>query len=346
MARVAYLFGAGASANALPMVAEISASMNAQLSYLDNLEKELPEENMGPGLVNYTYRKAFKDYCCELKDLHHVLTKNPRLTIDTHARAVQRKDQIKARKLKAVMTLFFAIEQQRRNVVDWRYDQFFNALIGPREHRLPEHVVMLTWNYDQQIAMSLGQLTTSGSVIDAMDSHGIRTLRSLERISQRNYRILHLNGIAGYYWQRDEIPTYDGLNTRRATLDRWRGWLRPFGLTYYLHHYEDLYPLLDYAWDIEDNLETYLDNAKPPLTDVEKLIVIGYSFPAYNKRVDIGLLRRMPKLRRVTIQVRNKHRGEQLRNRLEEEYSSLSGKVITFEGCDQFLLPEEIHVAD
>ncbi len=343
MARVAYLFGAGASANALPVVAQIAARIEAQLAWLDSKENELPEKPLGQGLENYTHGRALKDYCSELAELHRALKVNPRLTIDTHARAVQRKDRFKARQLKAVMTLFFAVEQQMANAVDWRYDQFFNSLVGTREHRLPGHVVLLTWNYDQQIAMSLGQLTGSDSVLGAMDSHKICTLRSLERSSHREYQVLHLNGIAGYHWQRDEIPTYDGLYTRRTTTERWHGWLRSFGLTFYLQHFQDLHPLLEYAWDLEDDLEAYLDHAKTPLTDVERLIVVGYSFPAYNRRIDIGLLRRMPKLRRLTIQVRDKRRGEELRERLEEEYSPLTGKVKILEGCDQFLLPEEIH---
>lgn len=343
MARVAYLFGAGASANALPIVSQIGARIEEQLAWLADQHSELPQKPLGESLGDYSHERAFNDYQAALKELHKAMLANLKLTIDTYARAVQRSDSFKARQLKAVMTLFFAIEQHKGRTVDWRYEDFFNALIGTRERRLPNNVVILTWNYDQQIAMALGQLTKDDSVFSTMRTHKIRTLRSLAERSQSEYQVLHLNGIAGYHWEREEIPSYDGPHQKRSLSEIWHHWLRSFALTYYLRGYHDMYPLLDYAWDLDDDLDAYLDNAMTPLAEVERLVVVGYSFPAYNRKVDMGLLRRMPKLRKLTVQVRKKHRGEELRERLEEEVSHLHGKIRVFEGCDHFVLPEEIY---
>lgn len=74
-------------------------------------------------------------------------------SVDTFAKKLfLRGDADNLRKLKAVLSTYLAIEQARNNV-DKRYDSFLASVLklgSDKNVLLPEHLRILTWNYDTQ----------------------------------------------------------------------------------------------------------------------------------------------------------------------------------------------------
>lgn len=93
---------------------------------------------------------------------------------------------------------------------------------------------------------------------------------------------------------------------------------------------------LSFVWE-EKNLDQVLDFAKKRVIDTEELIIIGYSFPYVNRRIDEQLLQSMSGLQKVWIQDPNFEE-------IEERVKSMLpiSQVVEFEyvrNMSQFKLP-------
>lgn len=93
---------------------------------------------------------------------------------------------------------------------------------------------------------------------------------------------------------------------------------------------------LSFVWE-EKNLDQVLDFAKKRVIDTEELIIIGYSFPYVNRRIDEQLLQSMSGLQKVWIQDPN---FEEIEERVKSMLPIY--QVVEFEhvrNMSQFKLP-------
>lgn len=152
-----YLFGAGASAKALPTVADIPLEL---IRYHDRLKtiskKYLRDEKFNGLTIQETKKEVLNKLTDDLKELF-LACKNSS-SIDTLARKFYLTNDMKSlTKLKALIDNFFLYEQLN-NRVDQRYDSLFAAILkgGKGENiELPNNIKILTWNYDLQIDSSM-----------------------------------------------------------------------------------------------------------------------------------------------------------------------------------------------
>ncbi|MCU0360022.1 MAG: hypothetical protein MUF75_04775 [Bacteroidia bacterium] len=285
MAKVTYIIGAGASANALPT--------NQNLP--DSLE-ELANSLRADSSINTSFH-AFRDsFCLDLE----WLAKEGReyITVDTFASYCHIKDRESLQKLKFTLSLYFTIQQFVRKKTDNRYRNFLLKLVDSRQ-LFPENIKILNWNYDTQFQIA-------ASVIRQEDFTYVRTISKhtpplieyyhtlggdfnvSARMDHIELTMVHLNGIAGYYFyeQTQQLLNYN---------------LGPEGIRDINDLFEKVnmdgtrkHPILSFAFEpLSSGVNHYTRNripyAKKIVSDTEYLVVIGYSFPIDNFDFDCEL---------------------------------------------------------
>lgn len=241
----------------------------------------------------------YRDEVAKLPDLVA-----PYATIDLYARWLQtNRDLHRLDRFKAVLITFFAIEQYS-NGFDPRYEGFFGSILDHANRKLPEDVVILTWNYDQHIAMALARAGQHSDLNEVMQRYGIRTLWRLSKGQVSDFKVLHLNGIAGFNARACDRPMHDYIgdkcHTRGIPLDEISYF---FGMLFHdRFSSSEGQMLLSYAWEALEDRGTPWDKVIAQVQDVGELVVVGYSFPDFNRLVDLKLIAAMQGLKRIVVQ--------------------------------------------
>ncbi|MDR3653136.1 MAG: hypothetical protein P4L34_09220 [Paludibacter sp.] len=194
MNKVTFLFGAGASMNALPIVNQIPQRIVELIEYLEQdifiLENDKTFNKCGS--------KTRRDFQLEMiESLKWMQDKSKNhASIDTFAKKLYLKGESDdLRKLKIAMSIFFIAEQAGKKT-DARYDSFFASILKDHAQDFPDNIRILSWNYDYQFELSYAEYSNTYDIQ--------RNQRSL-MISQQNdhrenwngFRIIKLNGTTG-----------------------------------------------------------------------------------------------------------------------------------------------------
>jgi len=211
-------------------------------------------------------------------------------------------------RLKYALSFFFMLEQVRQPV-DSRYDSFWAALLEPdlEKFATEARLNIVSWNYDVQLEKSLLKFTNRmlADIHSILQVYPFSTSKSPthepSKIDATRFSAVKLNGTASVfesngqivdpvYWQHPEV-TANAITDIANYYQRGRH-----------QHPNKLYPSLSFAW--EDRNRIALQQASDASAESEVLIIIGYSFPFFNRKIDRALLESMKKLRQVYIQVR------------------------------------------
>lgn len=333
MNKVTYLFGAGASIQALPIVDQIPERIKDLIDYLEKDEFKLEDDKTFEKCGNITRRNFQLEMIESLKWMQNK-SKN-HASIDTFAKKLYLKGESEElRKLKIAMSIFFIVEQTRKRT-DTRYDSFFASILKDHALDLPDNIRILSWNYDYQFELSYAEYS---------NTYDIRNNQGFLRISQENdqkehwngFRIIKLNGTTG-------LIKDDYINRMRLFvqhLDKMNfDFITELTESYAETTLNKIHPILSFAWEKHANTEI-TGMAKENVHDTVALVVIGYSFPFFNRDVDKTIINSMKNLKRVYFQAPDadnlKERFQALRDDLEES------KLVCKYDCNQFLLPNEL----
>ncbi len=277
---VTYLLGAGASAKALPLVKGIKkqerGTPEAAVLGLSERFREFVDEFNEP--IDPTYKNDIDGI---KENLLYFADKAEEFgTIDTYAKFLFNRQDDQYKTLKKALCFFFVIEQVL-------YRKFDNRILGflttiEKRRSLPENVNILTWNYDFQLQIAgvkLGgnferhEMTSNTS---SWHQHGYFTATpSLDFFPSQNepYNLIHLNGIAGYAYQKER---------KLSLISNWDGdinvLLRKLNL-------KDVEHVLNFAWEESKGIQR-VQRAVKIAENTDILVVIGYSFPFFNRFVD------------------------------------------------------------
>ena len=215
-------------------------------------------------------------------------------TIDTFAKKLWLKNETADYdRLKRVMSIYFTLEQLFEQT-DKRYDAFFASILGSGARDLPSNISIVSWNYDCQFELVYNEYIRGNSINriqSALDVH--HKTRGYEEEELDGFNIIKLNGTALFYDKGKKNfldPFYDRQNL--AEIDY---------VCSIPYSADNLKNALSFAW--EDTRKKFLDNIIPSsINDAEILVVIGYSFPFFNREVDRHLFNNMPNLKKVYIQ--------------------------------------------
>lgn len=338
MSKIIYLLGAGASygkrdskgsiIEGLPIVNEISE----QLNFVLELIKQTSFDNHQQESFKKKYSADIEDAKQTLLELFTWLQDNcgHHATIDTFAKKLWLKDDMdEFAKVEFLLTSFFLI-LQLKIPFDRRYDTFL-ANVLDTNLQIPDDIGILTWNYDSQFDLAYSQYYENHSI----GKISVKTLPVPFDNDKKS--IIKINGTANFYgdnrvelsqYIRDKQPIQKILYKILDVACSSRGISE--GRT-----------SLNFAWRMEF-FNDIKEQIKPFINDAEVIIIIGYTYPFFNREIDRWIFQEMPNLKKIYIQDPS---AENIRTNL---LSVLQGRDTLIENSklitttDSFFIPPEL----
>lgn len=338
MAEVGYLLGAGASAGCIPVVNQMGDPKRKKdlwdkfTSAWGGTRQIDMFNNSGSISSNQLRAECLKT----INRIERIC--NQHSSIDTFAKKLFISNQDKEyRKLKIDLSFYFTLIQIL-NLPDKRYDNFWASILNDRN--LPNKISILSWNYDFQFEKTYKEFAGLTNLTDVWKGLNICSPSFLMNEDQKDkFHFTKLNGSArfrdngrdsGYYYCEFND---DNVQTNLDNLFK----------TYYLIRNASNSELLNdltFAWEVNFR-DLLLKSIEPILAKLEVLVIIGYSFPFFNRKIDSQLFARMKSLEKVIIQDCN---PESIKERLLEFLPSRSFRIELRNDVEQFVYPIELEV--
>jgi len=317
-----YFLGAGASCQVLPLAADFSMRLKAFTPGLQYAGYD--DAEIGKALITSQgfkwgeiHQRLYEDFeWLASESSHH-------FSIDTLAKKLFFKGDLKnLKRLKAILSVYLLIEQSKSNA-DQRYDAFLASIMELDENRrirLPKQLRILTWNYDTQLEKAFYGFCENIE-------------HTLENITFNNDAIYRINGYCG-----TPEPGHIGgafrdfLNSKNSPT--WET-----GVQLYSEYVKSSnVPDINFAW--EDQTQTKLKNRLSAiLADVTDIVVIGYSFPYFNREVDDLIFSQLSHLNNIYLQMPDKAQTS-ITDRIEKLLPP-HDKIVPITSTDLFFIPDD-----
>jgi hypothetical protein len=336
MNKITYLFGAGASANALPVVKQIPDKIKSLSHFLSKNENLLNKDEKFTffNYYNVNKRDCQNDMINSLEWLYEVSRKHE--SVDTFAKKLYlRQDTENLKKLKIALSIFFIFEQAM-NPVDSRYDSFLASILKDR-YRFPDSLRVLSWNYDYQMEMAYSEFSEMNEITGNQNILNLVS-KNNHRSKNEGFKFYKLNGSIKYHAERG-WRVFDFTQKISTPVDL--NFIENVALNFATVFYsKEIYSSLSFAWEPDNQDEDVILLASQDVSDTIALVVIGYSFPFFNRDVDRQIIGSMKNLKRVYFQSPD---AENLKERFQALKDDLKGiELVTKFDCNQFLLPNEM----
>lgn len=317
MKNITYLIGAGASFGTLPLVNELATELQTFGSSISQLSGTQPPNQME--------KKMQDDFLWLSRET------NKQASIDTLARQFSlngQKDNLK--KLKNVLTILFYYKQVC-NYPNKRYDLFLSTLLDENLN-MPENVKFISWNYDLQFELAYNNYTCYGDLYKNQEKLCVLNKGNNKSLDNKRFKIYKVNGTAqfvtgnqitnlNYYRDRQEL---DKINFKRELAKLY------FDVTE--NHITN--SSLSFAWETQKLDSSFREIVKE--TDI--LVIIGYSFPYFNRKFDSTLLVNMGNLERIYVQDNN---FTIIKAKIEDIRMDMRGKILGTPSLDEFYIPHD-----
>lgn len=283
MPKITYLLGAGASAEALPLIKKGIPGNKLGLpeelkSFIEVNRSTILQFTKGWGTQNIKSLRVIAEKCNEFG------------TPDLYAKfLLETGDATNYVLLKALLSVYFKYKQELKNAFDYRALSFLTVITA--NQNIPSNIKIISWNYDSQIEKA-AELLKPISPSGYSKVQGFTCWPNYENRSELSEEpfLFHINGVAGYnYCPRDFTKKIQTIFDFKSHLD---------GDT-----------LLSFAWENEknDKKRTFIDQrltiARKIAEKTEILVVIGYSFPFFNRKIDEVLFKALKgSLRKIYFQ--------------------------------------------
>ncbi|MFA6150119.1 MAG: hypothetical protein WC716_02285 [Chitinophagaceae bacterium] len=345
MIKITYLLGAGASFNALPIVSAIPDEILVVLERL-NPYKISAERDYGQNMRNDEFLQNLNDIDIVIQDLRFLLDGCRRhRSMDTFAHSFfLNKEEDEYRRVKNCIILFFELYSFFfPDKIDKRYDAFLNKVLNRDSPKFPKNINVLSWNYDYEFEKAFEKYS-SKEIANCYDEINTTHKYSRKNPSEFDYcNFIKLNGTVGYFDDENKISLGLGLTGIKGhgnvitTLEFIRL------VKNYMSRKDNLKPAISFSWEQPDELLSEKIENIMYFTDI--LIIIGYSFPDFNRKLDKMILAsRNSKLHKIIIQDKdfNSVKSEIIMYRHDFEWENTS--ISEYANLDRFLIPHEFDV--
>ena len=341
MSKTIYYIGAGASygvrdngviIEGIPVVAEIPAEFDAFKRFIE--DAEIPNEEISFQDMYLTRHDDVED--AKRYMLHDINTLiegiKEHATIETYARKLYlTKRDRDLERLKALLCAFLLWEQLEHKP-DRRYDTFLANVLDYETQNIPEGISFISWNYDSQIesAFRAYKLNTGLAVFEK------NTVGPWPMLPKSG-RVFKVNGSATFADMDmvSMIREYDNTSTAIQLIQLYSNSMADtssMGFQFKTH--------LSFAWEESVNSNNMMRSLQETTKDTEQVVVIGYSFPFFNRVTDREIFKIMPKLKKIYVQDINPGAVEDsLRAVLPDDRLV---EVVKISNCGQFYLPREL----
>lgn len=335
---ITYLLGAGASYNALPVVNKITIELhNFEAMLTDSTVVNNFIGNHGTDKISNDSKETFSEILKELiKSIQWLKNENSKhFSIDTFAKKLYlQKEFHLLNKLKIILSCLFVYLQNTK--LDNRYDSFFASILDNLSE-LPPEFKFLSWNYDYQLEIAYSNFIKNKNLGNCQNSLNVysKGIKAPKSENKDEFGIFKINGTTTL--KRNEInrPILDNVNETEEKV------FYEIITSYYLATRGDVMKsTLSFAW--EDTSDNYIDTISKCITKTDILVVIGYSFPFFNRKIDQQLLENMPALKSIYIQ--DPYNAESIQERIESILEEDRVNTIKFKQVkmtDQFYIPFE-----
>ncbi len=344
MPKVTYFLGAGASSPTMPLVKAIPEQnirgINDELLTIFRNLQDLK----GTGNLNvpiFSDKLQFSTVAGKFESL--IQNSERHASVDTYAKKLYMKGDIKGlQDLKYTLSFLFTVIQCT-HFPNPKYDSFLASTLKIGEGGRPkwrDEIKILTWNYDMQ------------TEIAAMDYFGCSSLNELSNYllfyPRQDYlsktdipSVLHLNGVAGLFEKSLDDTAfrhlYSDLNTSSYhCIDECVRQTVEYHSAPPAIRFDNLF---SFSWERNFYKDRILEYAKRIASETKILVVIGYSFPFFNRDYDRLLFEEFAKNTGV-IYIQNPNFDS---NSLKEKFPAIKNvRTIQIQNLDQFHLPEEL----
>ena len=343
MSKTIYYIGAGASygkrdengaiLEGVPVVAEIPKEFAAFRKFI--ADAEIPNGDiLIPGfcVADAEDVDRYKNMMLsDIDDLQRGIQEHA--TIDTYARKLYLTRQLSEfRKLKDVLCSFF-VWSQLVHKPDGRYDTFLANILEERTLDLPADISIISWNYDSQLEMAYKSYRNDKE-LPIFEKNITGEWPRLPKCG----KIFKINGSATFV----DISTLSLLKTTEKTTP---------AVLQLIHFYDDSksdtsdlgYQMsnhLSFAWETTENHDNMIESLSKTTLDTEQVVVIGYSFPFFNRQTDREIIGSMTNLKKIYVQDMNADDVEQSLLAVLPEGKHI--KIEKIYKCSQFYLPKEL----
>lgn len=348
MARVTYLLGAGASAGSLPTVDKFAEEILKIIKRLQAYPQYLNHYINDRGGHEYII-KVLNQVITDLQLLYNGCVRHR--SVDTFAKKLyltSYKDEFNEqyRLTKAALVLFFELYRvYSGNVEDKRYDAFLATILRKDNPRFPDDINILSWNYDYEIERAYlnyePDKTHIGQVSDEMNIVHKNSKKGLS-LSDK-FGIIKINGTVGFYHKEGHLEL--GLGYLNTSLQGYKiediTPILPIIYKYYdfVHVNPENYAnAVSFAWEDDYGIVKVKDEIEKALYNTEIIVVIGYSFPYFNREMDAYIMKCFKNYAKgkVYVQAPLDNVGE-----LIENVKELRDSWVTEEKTSSYLLRHE-----
>lgn len=334
--QISYLFGAGASAQALPTIKKLPERIKYVRDYIDEKCVYEEDETFNPSKELVFKKNDAKEYVLSALDNLSKYSSN-HSTVDTYAKKLNISGSSREiEELIFSLALYFNIEQKISGI-DPRYDTFLVSILNSNSYSFPDNVKFLSWNYDLQMEAAHEKIIDRGS--HDLSFYLFNNERS--ELKKDKFNSIKLNGSSNIRDRfRDLFPLVKNVlkdDLQKEDLD--------FPMQYaFLHlktgrRYYEGRVNLNFAWyhDWEQ-----LNKVVDAYNDTEILVVVGYSFPFFNREVDRKIIRAMSHLKKIYIQ---DCVPENIKSRflsILPNWKERNIEIISVNDVSEFFLPPEL----
>lgn len=338
MARVTYLFGAGASAEVLPTVEKIPEGLEALALELEVLK----------GAEVTASHESIDEFKADLDWLAKKVKKHA--SVDTYAKKLWITSDYKSlNRVKKLLSLYFLHIQDKKSP-DKRYDSFFASIIKTTVDQLPPSIRIVSWNYDHQLELAFREFTTIVETQLNRSKLGCLTQWSdrewIRRWNDPSFSVVKLNGTASFFTKAMEFGRPEPVELDDFHVDP-----GPGELWHLLEMYkkatggsESFNSCIAFAWE-NDSDNNFLENCIKRVCETEVLVVVGYSFPFFNRGIDTKIIGSMSGLTKVYFQDPQPDKIRQRFISLDLHRTSYDHeKYELIDDVNQFFLPPELEL--
>lgn len=216
-------------------------------------------------------------------------------TIDTYARKLYLTGRTREfQKLKSVLCAFF-VWTQLEYKPDGRYDTFLANVLEEGNLSLPKDISIISWNYDDQIEIAYKAYNPNGRLAIFE-----KNIKGEWPHMPNNGVVIKINGSA----------TFENKSTSRHIKEDAKNMPAALQVIEFYHNTQvdvsqfglDLKTHLSFAWEDSVNSKNMMDSIRETVSDAEQVVVIGYSFPFFNRLTDREIIGSMTNLKKIYIQ--------------------------------------------
>jgi hypothetical protein len=337
MARINYLLGAGASANAVPVVNALSKEIQFMIDEIN--QPGFEDALKGYGTLTVPFKNVIKSL---EEDLIWLMSKEKEhATIDTYAKKLTiRKDLTKLNRLKIVFSLFLSVHQANKRV-DYRYDYFLAALLEENA-RFTDDVNLVSWNYDNQLELAYSEYAQVHNLNECAVQLNLTLKNSeLNKINPDGFNFLKVNGSTSVF-DEHRFRSYYFLPKLKYDSPG-ELWHEALTLFTKLKKSRLNHSALSFAWEKWGNSSDYFKKVSETFSNTEVLVIIGYSFPFFNRLIDRAILKDAVNLKKIYIQdIYPENILDKLLESLPKSLTINKDSIKLIKNVQEFLIPHEL----